>query len=98
MKVYDSKIISEVNTIIEGSKGDLVLISEDGVNYSIVNKKTHFIMLIDDYDIADLLIQRLKEANVEILISIQELDERYPNVIREKPMFWPEDKKWPPEK
>ena len=97
-KVRD--IENEVNQYIENHDNKLVLIkriddTQDG--YFVTDKQTHHFFLIDDDEFASALIAKLLQQKVEIFDSWQELESKYEKKL-ERPMFWPENKPWPPVK
>ena len=95
MKEYSQAVITEVNQVLKENNGDLVLIGDSDSYYSVVNRKSHMMMLMDNEAFAELLIRKLLENGVEILSDINVFNQKYPVIIRPKPMFWPEDKVWP---
>ena len=99
MKAYPAAVIQEVEQILKDSVGNLVLINrlrEKAVtSYDVVNKVSHSVCLIDDEQVAGLLIQKLLDQQVEIFDNYEHLNWVCPN-NPPKPLFWPKDKLWPP--
>lgn len=94
MKKFEKHVEDVVGQILIQEQDSLVLIVSDGF-YSIVNKRTHFVKLVDDEDVAELLILKLRESNVDIFNDYSDFTTKYPKQL-ERPMFWPADKPWPP--
>ncbi len=95
------KILEELNQCLtENDNGnDLVLIrnnQNDAIEYSIVNKRRLSILLIDNVELGKELTEVLLKRDVKIFASLREIQETF-QIKREKPLFWPDDKPWPPE-
>ncbi|MDF2191609.1 hypothetical protein [Paraflavitalea sp. CAU 1676] len=104
MKEYSKRVVEEVEKIIQENSGNLVLIKETGKDgeglifkYSVTHKFRQSFFMFDDYDIVELLIEQLLAQNVEIFEDFAHLQRTYSKQVP-KPMFWPEDRAWPPEK
>lgn len=91
----ESKMTADVLEYIKSKEGNLVLIINDDGNYSVVDKKIHFLVLIDDELFGEELIRQLKEMNVDIFRTFDELKKKFPKQIV-PPINWPSDKRWPP--
>src|SRR5262245_28343827 len=104
MKNYSENVILEVKGIMKDNSGNLALVKKDSKGsielvhrYNIVNKYLHSFFLIDDEDVAECLITMLLDQNVEIFDGFNHLKRMSPKNVP-RPVFWPEDKPWPPKK
>lgn len=73
----------------------LVRSGDDSLKYVLVNKRTFSMLLVDDIPLAKELIEVLVSRGAEEFASIKEMESKY-GMDKEKPKFWPKDKKWPP--
>jgi hypothetical protein len=101
MKNYSELVINEVDEILRNNSGSLALVKVkakegDETEYRVVNKLRHSYFLIDDGNVAELLIIKLLSQNVEVFDDFDHLQKKSPKNVP-KPLFWPEDKPWPPE-
>jgi serine/threonine protein phosphatase PrpC len=94
VKRFEKSVEDDVEQILIEEQDSLVLLVSEGF-YSIVNKRTHFVKLVDDEDVGELLVLKLRERNIDVFNDYSDFTAKYPKQL-ERPMFWPADKPWPP--
>ena len=97
MQDRDQSIHDEVQQIMNNHKGNLVLVRNDNkeLPYLIMNRVTHFYLVIETDDLYNALLTELQKAGVEIFEDFKQLQDAHPRKS-ETPLFWPKDKPWPP--
>ena len=68
---------------------------DDDSTYYITDKLSHSFFMIDDEQVEELLRIKLLSQQVEVFDDIDHLQRVSPK-NPPKPLFWPDDKPWPP--